>query len=135
MSYVIPLAIPQNSASTLDKATTFYFLLFHMIRFPPTKVKYLASRFPLISITCTFQIPKNSQNCCHMLYLQSVHKSTYDSNCICNIWLCIRKIDKFAYHSLIFSFICQLLSLNYLKTMIGYDWCVCGFTVQHASFC
>ena len=41
MTLVIPLAIPQNSAFALDKATTFYFLLFHVTRFPPTKVKYL----------------------------------------------------------------------------------------------
>ena len=34
-----PLAIPRNSASALDSATTFYFLLLHVIRFPPTNVK------------------------------------------------------------------------------------------------
>jgi hypothetical protein len=35
-----PLAILQNSASALDNATIFCFLLFHVTRFPPTKVKY-----------------------------------------------------------------------------------------------
>ena len=34
-----PLAIPRNSASALDRATTFCFLLLHVMRFPPTKVK------------------------------------------------------------------------------------------------
>nr|GEV44793.1 hypothetical protein [Tanacetum cinerariifolium] len=36
---VILLAIPQNSASSLERATTFCFLLRHMTRFPPTKVQ------------------------------------------------------------------------------------------------
>jgi hypothetical protein len=35
-----PLAIPQNSASALDKATTFCFLLLHVTKFPPTNIKY-----------------------------------------------------------------------------------------------
>ncbi|KAJ0826795.1 hypothetical protein HanRHA438_Chr17g0818341 [Helianthus annuus] len=35
-----PRAMPRNSASALDKATTFCFLLFHVTKFPPTKVKY-----------------------------------------------------------------------------------------------
>ena len=36
----IPLTIPRNSASALDNATTFCFLLLHVTRLPPTKVKY-----------------------------------------------------------------------------------------------
>nr|GEY73123.1 hypothetical protein [Tanacetum cinerariifolium] len=36
---VIPLAIPQNSASALERATTFCFLLLHITRFPSTNVK------------------------------------------------------------------------------------------------
>ena len=35
-----PFDIPWNSASALDNAITFYFLLLQVIRFPPTKVKY-----------------------------------------------------------------------------------------------
>ena len=35
-----PFDMPRNSASALDKATTFCFLLFQVTRFPPTKVKY-----------------------------------------------------------------------------------------------
>ena len=35
-----PFDMPRNSASALDKVTTFYFLLFQVIRFPPMKVKY-----------------------------------------------------------------------------------------------
>jgi hypothetical protein len=34
-----PLGIPLNLASALDKATTFYFLLLHVTKLPPTKVK------------------------------------------------------------------------------------------------
>ncbi|GKC41737.1 hypothetical protein Tco_1059459, partial [Tanacetum coccineum] len=34
---VIPLAFPRNSASALERATTFCFLLRHVTRFPPTK--------------------------------------------------------------------------------------------------
>ena len=34
------LVIPLNSASALDRATTFCFLLFQVTKFPPTKVKY-----------------------------------------------------------------------------------------------
>ncbi|KAM0017917.1 hypothetical protein Hdeb2414_s0027g00693371 [Helianthus debilis subsp. tardiflorus] len=37
---VRPRAIPRNSASALDRATTFCFLLLQVTRFPPTKVKY-----------------------------------------------------------------------------------------------
>ena len=36
-----PFAIPLNSVSALDKATTFCFLLLQVTRFPPTNVKYL----------------------------------------------------------------------------------------------
>ena len=36
----IPKAIPPYSASALDLATTFCFLLLHITKFPPTKVKY-----------------------------------------------------------------------------------------------
>nr|GEZ24855.1 ARID DNA-binding domain-containing protein [Tanacetum cinerariifolium] len=36
---VIPLAIPRNSASALERATTFCLLLLHVTRFPPTNVK------------------------------------------------------------------------------------------------
>jgi hypothetical protein len=36
----IPFVIPQNSASALERATTFCFLLLHVIKFPPMKVKY-----------------------------------------------------------------------------------------------
>ena len=48
---VTPFAIPLNSASALDRATTFYFLLFQVTRLPPTRVKYpevdfLSSRSP-----------------------------------------------------------------------------------------
>ncbi|KAJ0575723.1 hypothetical protein HanIR_Chr05g0216071 [Helianthus annuus] len=44
-----PLAIPLNSASALDRATTFCFLLLQVTRFPPTRVKYpdVDLRFPL----------------------------------------------------------------------------------------
>ncbi|MFS7936280.1 hypothetical protein Hanom_Chr05g00413701 [Helianthus anomalus] len=44
-----PRAIPLNSASALDRATTFYFLLLQITRFPPTKEKYpdLDLQFPL----------------------------------------------------------------------------------------
>ena len=34
-----PLAIPLNSTLALDNVTTFYFLLLHVARLPPTKVK------------------------------------------------------------------------------------------------
>ncbi|XP_024989207.1 uncharacterized protein LOC112523761 [Cynara cardunculus var. scolymus] len=46
---VIPLAIPRNSAYALERATTSCFLLLHVTRFPPTKVKYPAVdlRLPL----------------------------------------------------------------------------------------
>ncbi|KAJ0601150.1 hypothetical protein HanRHA438_Chr03g0126331 [Helianthus annuus] len=37
---VRPRAIPLNSASALERATTFRFLLFQVTRFPPTRVKY-----------------------------------------------------------------------------------------------
>ena len=37
---VTPFAIPLNSASALDKATTFGFLLLQVTRLPPTRVKY-----------------------------------------------------------------------------------------------
>ncbi|MFS7910744.1 hypothetical protein Hanom_Chr02g00109791 [Helianthus anomalus] len=37
---VRPRAIPLNSASALERATTFCFLLLQVTRFPPTKVKY-----------------------------------------------------------------------------------------------
>ncbi|MFS7906388.1 hypothetical protein Hanom_Chr01g00058631 [Helianthus anomalus] len=37
---VRPRAIPRNSASALDRATTFCFLLLQVTRFPPTRVKY-----------------------------------------------------------------------------------------------
>ncbi|MFS7959924.1 putative MFS transporter superfamily [Helianthus anomalus] len=42
-------AIPLNSASALDRATTFFFLLLQVTRFPPTKEKYpdVDLRFPL----------------------------------------------------------------------------------------
>jgi hypothetical protein len=45
------LVIPLNSASALDRPTIFCFLLFHVTKFPPTKVKYpkvdfLSVRFP-----------------------------------------------------------------------------------------
>lgn len=36
----IPSAIPLNSTSPLDLATTNFFLLLQVTRFPPTKVKY-----------------------------------------------------------------------------------------------
>ncbi|MFS7909291.1 putative protein kinase RLK-Pelle-SD-2b family [Helianthus anomalus] len=44
-----PRAIPLNSASALDRATTFCFLLIQVTRFPPTKEKYpdVDLRFPL----------------------------------------------------------------------------------------
>ncbi|MFS7992594.1 hypothetical protein Hanom_Chr12g01084131 [Helianthus anomalus] len=44
-----PRAIPRNSASALERATTFCFLLLHVTRFPPTRVKYpdVDLRFPL----------------------------------------------------------------------------------------
>ena len=48
---VTSFAIPLNSASALDRATSFYFLLFHVTRLPLTRVKYpevdfLSSRSP-----------------------------------------------------------------------------------------
>ena len=48
---VTPFAIPMNSASALERATTFCFLLFQVTWLPPTRVKYpevdfLSSRSP-----------------------------------------------------------------------------------------
>ena len=46
---VVPLAIPLNSALALDRATTFYFLLLQVTRFPLTRVNY--GKLPTIPIT------------------------------------------------------------------------------------
>ncbi|XP_057768367.1 uncharacterized protein LOC131006172 [Salvia miltiorrhiza] len=91
---VIPLFTPLNSASALDRATTFCFLLLHVTKFPPTK------------------IPDNSQSCLHMLLLGFVHKLTYYSNCICDVGPCMGEIDEFPNKALVYTRVAQFLQVS-----------------------
>ena len=106
----------QSSTSTLDPATTFYFLPIQVTRLLPTKVKYLDVERRLVieptnlhmytflhsnghswrnqaSIKSHLQVSQNTDYCIYMSFSRRVHKLTYYINCISDDRVSVRQLN------------------------------------------